>query len=311
MKDKFKIKITKQTTMFLVLLVSVFALFSFLIPNGSFYLPRNLNNMVTDMVIPAIFALGMGIIFSAGGFDLSLGHIASICALVVAYLMSPTFMYLPGFAIFIGILLAIALGGISGLIVSRLGVSSFIVTLGMQFLIIGLRQIVTGGQMIYISHAGFKSIASSPLGFSNMIIVLIIVAVACYIFMERTTVGRKIQFIGANIEASRYMGINVKMLTMLTFILGAVMACIGGVLFSARAGAVQLNSADAMLLDAITIAVLSKVMFNNKYKTFGIIAVAFLISMITTGMSMSGIPSEWVEFVKGLIIVISIIMSKI
>ncbi len=302
---------SKQTLIFIGLLIVVFVAFSIIVPDGNFFKLSNVSNILADMVIPAIFALGMGIVFAGGGFDLSLGHIGSLSALVIAYLMSPTFYFVPSSAVIMGVLLACVIGALSGVIVSRLGISSFIVTLGMQFFVIGLRQLITGGKSVYISHEGFKSLSSDTLGISNMLIVLVIVGIFCFLFMERAVIGRKIQFMGSNIEASVFKGINVKVLTMLTFIIAAGLSAIGGMLFSARAGAVQLNSVDALLLDAITIAVLSKVLFHNKFKTIGIIAVAFLISMLGTGISMTGVRTEWVEFVKGFIIVVSLYISKI
>jgi ribose transport system permease protein len=127
--------------------------------------------------------------------------------------------------------------------------------------------------------------------------------------MEKSPYGRKIQFIGANIDASQFMGIQIKNITMVTFVLGAVLAGFGGVLFAARAGGVQINSVDSKLLGAITIAVFSSVIFG-RFRTSGIILVAILISMIGTGMSMMGIQTEWIEVMKGFILLSSIFIAK-
>jgi len=302
--------LSPQMRMFLVLILSVFVIFTFTIPNFYYIRTANLNNILTDSVIPAIFAFGMGIILASRGFDLSLGHIASMIALIVAFLMSGGIKFDPILAVLVGLVVAGLVGLINGLLVSRMGISSFIVTLGMQFLIIGIRQIITHGQSVYISNASFKSLASTQIGISNLVFVLIIIAVLCYILMEKSTFGRKVQFIGENIEASRFMGIDIRQYTMYTFILGAILAAIGGILFAARAGAVQINSVDSKLLDAITIAVFSGVIFG-RFKTTGIILVAILISMISTGMSMLGIKTEWIEFMKGFILLSSIFLGKL
>jgi len=295
--------------MFLALIFAVFVIFTFFIPNFSYIRIANLNNMLTDSVIPAIFAFGMGMIIAVGGFDLSLGHIASMVALIIAYLMSGGIKFDPISAILVGVVAAAGVGAINGLLVSRMGISSFIVTLGMQFLIIGVRQIITRGQSVYISNAVFKSLAKNELGISNLVIILVVIAVLCYLLMEKSTFGRKVQFVGENIEASRFMGIDVRQFTMYTFIIGAALAAIGGALFAARAGAVQINSVDSKLLDAITIAVFSGVIFA-RFRVVGIIMVAILISMISTGMSMLGIKTEWIEFMKGLILLSSIFLAK-
>lgn len=308
---KFKAMLpSRQMGMFLVLILTVFGIFTFIIPNFNYVRIANLNNMLTDSVIPAIFAFGMGMILAVGGFDLSLGHIASLSALIIAYLMSGGIKFDPVSAILVGVLAAAVIGFINGLLVSRMGISSFIVTLGMQFLIIGIRQIVTHGQSVYISNSLFKSLAKTQLGVSNLVFVLLIIALLCYLLMEKSTFGRRVQFIGENIEASRFMGIDVKQLTMYTFILGAICAAIGGALFAARAGAVQINSVDSKLLDAITISVFSGVIFT-RFRVMGIIMVAILISMISTGMSMLGIKTEWIEFIKGLILLSSIFFAKV
>ncbi len=309
-KGKNKINLSPQMMRFLLLLLGVFLLFTFLAPNFSFIRITNLNNILTDSVIPAIFAFGMGIIIAGSGFDLSLGHIASMVASIVAYLMTRGLDFHPILAILVGLLVAALVGAINGLLVSRMGISSFIVTLGMQFLIIGARQLITRGQSVYINNEGFKWLAKRPLGISNLVFILIIVSILCYILMEKSAFGRKIQFVGSNIEASRFSGINVKNITLSIFILGAVLAGFGGILFAARAGAVQINSVDSKLLDAITIAIFSSVLFS-RFKTVGIVLVAVLISMIATGMTMLGVKTEWIEFIKGFILLSSIVLSKL
>jgi ribose/xylose/arabinose/galactoside ABC-type transport system permease subunit len=304
-----KVKLSPETFTFLILMVIVFLIFAFSTKNFSFVKIQNLTNMLTDAVIPAMFALGMGVIVAGGGFDLSLGHIASMSALITAYLMNPGIGIDPLMAILIGVLIAGGVGAISGFIVSRMGISSFIVTLGVQFVIVGIRQVITGGRSVYIGNKSFKMLSKSPLGISNLVIILIIVALICYLVMERSAFGRKIQFIGSNIEASKFKGINIKNYTMYIFIIGAVLAAFGGILFSARAGAVQINSVDSKLLDAITIAIFSSVLFG-RFRAHGIVLVAILISMIGTGMSMVGIKTEWIDFVKGFILLASIFISN-
>lgn len=308
-KNQWTTILSLQMRLFIILILLVAIVFTLAVPNFSFVKVQNLNNMLTDSVIPAIFAFGMGIIIAGSGFDLSLGHIASMVALTVAYLMSGGIKTDPVVAIILGMLMAAGVGFCNGLLVSRMGISSFIVTLGMQFLIIGVRQIITHGQSVYISSSPFKSLASTQMGISNLVIILVVIAIISYLFMERSTFGRKIQFIGQNIEASRFMGIDIKNWTMMTFILGAIFAAIGGILFAARAGAVQINSVDSKLLDAITIAVFSGVIFG-RFRTMGIMLAAILISMISTGMSMLGIKTEWIEFMKGFILLSSIFLAK-
>jgi ribose/xylose/arabinose/galactoside ABC-type transport system permease subunit len=308
-KNNNKSKMMSQMIRFIILILVVLLLFTFIIPNYNYIRIANLNNILTDAVIPAIFGFAMGIILAGSGFDLSLGHIASMVASIVAYLMSRGLDVHPVLAVLIGLSVAAIVGSISGILVSRMGISSFIVTLGIQFLVIGARQLITRGQSVYINNEGFKWLARRPLGISNLVFILIIVAFLCYLLMEKSAFGRKVHFVGSNIETSRFSGIDVRLITFSIFVLGAVLAAFGGILFAARAGAVQINSVDFRLLDAITIAVFSSVLFG-RFRTAGIILVAILISMIATGLSMLGIQTEWIEFVKGFILLSAIVMSK-
>ena len=102
-----------QMLMFFILVLVVLVLFTFLTPNYSYIKISNLNNILTDSVIPAIFAFGMGIIIAGGGFDLSLGHIASMVASIVAYLMSGGIKFDPLTAITIGLITAAGIGTVS------------------------------------------------------------------------------------------------------------------------------------------------------------------------------------------------------
>lgn len=309
-KGKKLKKIESEILGFLLLLLFVFLFFTFAVDDFNFLRGQNLLNIATDAVIPAVFAAGMGIIVAAGGFDLSLGHIGSIAALVTAYLMNPSIGMYPVPAILVGLLVGASIGLFSGYVVTRWGISSFIVTLGVQFLIIGIRQIITGGRSVYVANPGFKSLAGKTAGVPHLLIVLLIIGIIVYIVMEKTALGRKMQFIGSNIEGSRFIGIDTKNITMLTFVLGGVLAAFGGMLFAARAGAVQINSVDAKLLDAITIAIFSSVLCK-RFRMIGIVMVSLLIVMIGTGMSMMGIKTEWIDFVKGCILLASIFLSKV
>lgn len=287
----------------------MFLIFTFLVPEFSYIKPKNINNIITDAVIPAIIAFGMGIIVAGGGFDLSLGHVASISALVTAYLMSGGIRMYPVPAIAAGLVFAAVIGLFTGVLVSRFGISSFIVTLGVQFLIIGVRQIITGGSSVYINSKSFKGLAASPLGISNLVFVLIAVMILTWLLMERSVWGRKIQFIGSNIEASRFKGIDVKNITMMTFVLGAVLAAFAGMLFRQGRERFRLTAWIPSCWTRLPLQFFSNVIFH-KFKTYGIIMVAVLISMIGMGMSMLGIKAEWIEFVKGVILLVSIIMGK-
>jgi ribose/xylose/arabinose/galactoside ABC-type transport system permease subunit len=257
---------------------------------------------------PAVLALSMGVVISAGGFDLSIGHAAGFSTLMCGY-----FLRHLGLGTYPSIILAIALamliGIINGFMVAKLGISSFIATLSMQFVLVGIRQWITAGDS-YRANTAIRNIAQGKfLGITNLIIISLVIISLVGFLMQKTTFGRKMQFVGANITASEFNGINVKKYTFLAFFISGTIAGIAGILQFSKLTSATINIGDGWLFNAMTIAVFSGVIFG-RFKAHGIILVAVLITMITTGINMMGISPAWTNFILGLVLLLSLAAGK-
>ena len=295
-----------QTLSFVGLMLLCLAVFGILKPASA--TPNNLYAIVLSACLSAVLALSMGVVISAGGFDLCIGHTAGFAALMCGYFLRTAGMdSWP--AMLLALLMAILIGAVNGFLVSKMGISSFIVTLGMQFVLVGVRQWITAGNS-YRASSVLKGIAQgSVLGISNLILISAAMLALVGFVMQKTAFGRKMQFTGANIVASDYSGIPTKLYTFLAFLISGAIAGVVGILQFAKLTSATINMGDGWLFNAMTIAVFSSVIFG-RFKAHGIALVALLLTMITTGINMLGVSSAWTNFVLGLILLMSLFAGR-
>ena len=268
----------------------------------------NLYSVILSATLPAVLALSMAIVISAGGFDLSIGHVAGFSALMCGYFLRKAGLGTYT-AIFTSVFLCTAIGLINGLLVTQMGISSFIVTLSMQFILVGVRQWITAGDS-FRANSLIKAITDSKIaGVSSLIIISLIMILFVSFIMQKTSFGRKMQFVGANIVASNYCGINVRRYTLVAFVISGTIAGIVGILQFSKLTSATINIGDGWLFNAMTIAVFSSVIFN-RFRGVGIVLVALLITMITTGINMLGVSAAYRNFVLGLILLLALLSGK-
>lgn len=297
---------TAQTLAFVLLMLLCLTTFGILKP--SYATAANLYSMVLSACVSAVLASGMAVVISAGGFDLCIGHTAGFSALMCGYfLRAASFDPVP--AMLAAVALGVAIGAINGFLVARMGISSFIVTLGMQFVLVGVRQWITAGNSYRVSKLIKAMVQDSTLGVSNLIWICAILLAVIGFVMQKTAFGRRMQMTGSNIVAAAYSGIPTRLYTFLAFLLSGAISGVVGVLQFGKLTSATINMGDGWLFNAMTIAVFSGVIFG-RFKAHGIALVALLITMITTGINMLGVSSAWTNFVLGAILLVSLFAGK-
>lgn len=295
-----------QTLSFVGLMLICLLVFGLLKP--AYATADNLYAIVLSACLSAVLAAGMGVVISAGGFDLCIGHTAGFAALMCGY-----FLRTAGMDTYPALLLALAcavlIGAVNGFLVARMGISSFIVTLGMQFVLVGVRQWITAGNSYRASNVLKRFAQGGVLGISNLILISAVLLIVIGFVMQKTAFGRKMQFTGSNIVTSDYSGIPTKRYTFLAFLLSGAIAGAVGILQFAKLTSATINMGDGWLFNAMTIAVFSGVIFG-RFKAHGIALVALLLTMITTGINMLGVSSAWTNFVLGAILLLSLFAGK-
>ena len=257
----------------------------------------------------AVIAIGEMLVLASGGFDLSVGSIVTFVVLVSSKLLAndpanayPSILIMLGFGVLIGLA--------NGVVVSYLKVPSFITTLGMMLL-------VRGGALYYVGGApqgyltdnwrafGRNYIENVPV-FGRVpiaLIILIVIALISYIIFNRTNLGKQILAIGDNVRASQLSGVKVRLVRIISFILCAVFAIIGGVM-TGGCGGVNVTIGEGYEMQAIAAGVVGGVILGGgKGSVPNAIFGAFTLQAIVNLLNLLGLPKPYTDAVQGLIII--------
>jgi len=293
----------------IVTIVAMCAFFASRTP--TFISPSNLHDIILDGVVPAMMAIGLSVVMASGGFDMSIAAVTGTSAMVCAIMMRNFGIPIP-IAVIVTLAMCVGIGSVNGLIVIKTGVTPFITTLAMQFILFGARAWLTGGRQVSGFNPSFIAFSKGSWFFSvsNMVTTLIITVIVFYFIMNRLKFGRYMSAVGNNIKASGYSGINVPRYTMLSYIISSAMCGLAGIMLLARNNAANVGMADSFLIKAITIAMFSAVIFT-RYNSVGIFLASFVVSTVAMGVAAVRIDPDMINLITGLIMMIVIIVGKL
>jgi ribose/xylose/arabinose/galactoside ABC-type transport system permease subunit len=294
----------------LIGMIILISLITFII-RPDFLTLSNITVIFAETVLLILLAVGEMMVIVTGNIDLSPSAIAALSGVVVAYIFKN---FGQDINIFYIILIAIALGGLfglfNGLLVGYGKVPSFIATLGMASIIRGIAYFVVGGTWIgeHFFSDSFKNFAN----IKNLIIIVFIVIVLSYLFLNFFKAGRNIYAIGTNKTAAEMIGVNSKKTTLIVFIIAGILAGFSGIIWSSRYGVAQSDSAlgfELMVIIAVIIGGTSIV--GGRGTIRGVIISAFLLQILTNALGILGVSQFWKLGIQGIIILIAFTTDSI
>ena len=306
----------------------IFLIFALMVVTASMLSPAflsstNLINIVRQMSVVGLIALGVtGCIVSAG-IDLSSGSVVGLTAVVAATLaQDPEFAtpFYPGVhvPIIVAILAACAVGALVGLIngtlVARTGIPPFIATLGTLTAIRGLALLYTGGRPISDLTDAYNFIGQGDvLGLPVPIIILVVMAVVTHILYSHTKFGKYIYAIGGNEQAARVSGINSAKYKMLIYVYAGLLAGLAGLVVSSRIGSGQPGLGQGYELDAIAAAVIggASLSAGGIGTVAGTIVGALIIGVLNNILDLLNVSAYFQQIIKGCIIVGAVIIDQL
>lgn len=306
----------------LPILVVIFIAGSFI--NPAFLTVNNLlNNVLTTSAVLGVLVIGEAIILIGGFFDLSLQSIVGFGPMLFAVLVSPKVSKLldgnDGYALpgFIGFIIALAfivcIGTFNGFMVAKLKLNAFIVTLAMLILIQGFTLGISGGQTYsglprYMTYLGDGQILGVPV----QAIIFVVLFAAAYLFMKYTVPGRNIYAMGGNLNAAKAAGINVTRLTIGIFITGAVFAMFSGLMLTGRIASVTANQGDGMIFTVFAASVIGGISLEGgRGNLIGAGIGVILLGVIQNILTLSNVPSFWINAAYGAIILGALLVGWI
>ncbi len=311
---------------FIALLVGLIVFFT--LATDGFASPQAAVFIFQSVAITGVLALGVTATLVVGGFDLSIGSVATTAMMASAYVL----VVLEQNAL-VAVLACLAIGVIVGLIngvlIVYMRVPDLLATLGMMFLLVGLQRIPTEGRSIATGMTmpdgsvanGTFSPAFLALGRHRFdffipslipvsVVVLLVLAVLIWFFLEYTRFGRMMYAVGSNPKAAELAGAPVKAYKIWAYVISGVFASIGGILLAARLGRGDIASGNNLLLDAVAAALIGfAVLGAAKPNAFGTTIGALFVGVLLQGLTMMNAPYYTQDFVKGVVLVVALVFT--
>ena len=299
------VRLRQQAARYIPFLALILLLVGFgIVESERFLTVRNAQIILLQSAVLIIVGLGMTFVIIAGSIDLSVGSLVAVAAMLSAAAANQ--WGLAG-ALAVALLVGAAAGLVNGLVFTVLRVPSFIATLGMLSVARGFTIIYSGGAPIPIQDAGqVLNLGTWP----APVFVAALAVVVCQVIYRLTPFGRYVQGIGGNERVALLSGVPVDRTKTLIFVLSGLMAGLGGLVTAARLGAGTPQAGTGFELDVISAVVIGGTPLTggigNMYST----AVgALVISTLSNGLVILGVPSEVQTVIKGIVLVLAVFIS--
>jgi len=292
-------------------LVALYVLIAIIEP--SFRGWPNFRNVLTQISMTAIVAVGMTFVILTAGIDLSVGSVAALSACFPAVLMAYR-----GFGGPQGFVLTICIGALLGLLnglaISVAGLPPFIATLAMMVMARGLAFVVSGGGAIYNLPASYLWFGSGNVAenvpliekLPAMVALMLLLYVLGHILLQLTRLGRYVYSVGGNEEASRLSGVPTARVKVFCYTLSGVLAGTAGLLYTGYVGAAEPTIGDGLELDAIAAVVIGGTSLSGGQGNLpGTFAGALLIGLVRNGLNLMQVNSNYQRVAIGAIIFIA------
>jgi rhamnose transport system permease protein len=293
---------------FILLLVGAVGLRS---PN--FLALDNFRNILLNISILLIVALGQMMVIITRGIDLSVSSIIALTAMMVSVTLV-NFPQIPvGLLLPLGMVLGAVLGIFNGLVIAVGGVPPIIATLGTLSVYRGLVFFYSQGNYVnaFEMPAAFKALAKgAPLGVPNLILIALTVAILVWLFLNYTRPGRDIYAVGGNPEAAQVAGIRVQRIIFMVYVISGLLCGLAGVLWASRVESAQTNTALGFELQTVAASVVGGVNIAGGTGTVpGVALGALLLGIINSALTQVRISPFWQLAAQGLLILLAVIFD--
>ena len=286
----------------------------------NFLKKENLLNVLKQISVVAIIAIGMTMVIITAGIDLSVGSLIAFSGVITALSIQQlagggdpaTGHLLLGSAA--GILVCALIGMGTGSLVTLFNIPAFIVTLGVMFIAKGLAFIFSQSAPIPVANEGFAWLGrgSDLMGLPNSVVLMLLLYGIAHIVMSHTSIGRYIYAVGGNPEAARLSGVPVKWVLVFVYTLCGLLAGLGGVMEASLHITGDPKSGTLVELQVIAAVVVGGTsLAGGQGKIFGTLVGALIIGVIRNGMNLTGVEAHMQSVVYGVVILIAVMVDQL
>ena len=271
----------------------------------------NFSQILLNLSIDTIVAVGMMILMIGGMFDLSVGSIVAFSGGMAAYLMYYHAVPVP-LASLAGIGAALSVGWLNGYLIARAGINPMIQTLAMMGIVRGFALMLSGAGLQNLPWEYLILGQSKLLGVAVPIWYMFGVVALFHILVERSSFFRRYYFIGGNEKAARLSGIQVERMKIWAFVLSALLAGIAGILLSSRLGAALSTSGRGLELRVITAVILGGAsLAGGQGRVMGAFLGALFMALINNALIIGRVSGYWQEVILGIILILAVALDQV
>ncbi|MEU4571149.1 ABC transporter permease [Nonomuraea sp. ATR24] len=290
----------------LVVLVIALSLLS-----SDFLSLTNLLNVGVQAAVTAILAFGSTFVIVTGGIDLSVGSVAALSAITLAWTATEGGLPWPA-AVVLSLATGVACGLVNAVLIAYGKLPPFIATLAMLGIARGLALVISQGSPISmpeaVSHLGDTVGRFLPIP----VLVMLVMGVVAAIILNRTFPGRAMYAIGGNEEAARLSGIKVSRIKLITYALSGAFAAVAGVVLASRLASAQPQAAAGYELDAIAAVVIGGASLSGgKGRALGTLVGALILAVLRNGLNLLSVSAFWQQVVIGVVIALAVLVDTL
>ena len=295
------------------IIVSFVILFVGLSFASPYFLTRlNLVNVLRQISINGILAIGMTFVILTAGIDLSIGSLLAIAGMVAASLVAGDHPANPLLAALAAVAVGAAFGAVNGMLIARFRVPAFVATLGMLSIGRGATLLYSGGQPIPGLSLGYRYIGQGVIGGVPVPVILFaIVFLAAWLTLRFTIYGRHVYAVGGNVRSAKTSGIATERIIFSVYVLMGALSGLAGVVLTARTTAALPQAGLGYELDAIAAVVIGGTSLTGGVGSiiFTLIGV-LIIGVLSNGLDLLGVSSYYQQIIKGTIIVVAVLIDR-
>ena len=289
------------------IIIAIIVVMSFVSP--VFMTSKNIINIIRQISINGIIAVGMTFVILTGGIYLSVGSVVAITSVIVGSMLQGGSNWLV--ACIVALLISLVFGAFNGFMIAYVGFQPFIATLATVTMGSGIALAYSDGKPFTISNESFLKIGQGYLGAIPIPIVLLVIVVAIgLIILKTTTFGRYVFAIGGNKNAAKLSGVRTRRVELMVYVISALCASIVGLILSARISSGQPTAGEGYELDAIAATAIGGTSMTGGVGSLtGTIFGFVLLGLMTNSMNLLNINSFYQEIVKGILIIIAVFLD--
>lgn len=295
----------KESTVILIIIL-LCAVISFSSP--IFLSVDNLKTTAIGLASDGIISIGMTLALISGGFDLSVGSVMGLSAVLTSMFAGMGLNI--WLAALIAVVVSLLIGLVNGIFIGKIGLNPFITTLGMMSVARGLVYVLTEGTSLSIGDVDqtFRSLGSgSILGIPVIVIIFIILAILGDFMVRKSSPAMKVFYVGSNEKAAILSGINTGKVKLYVYLFAALMASLAGILSLSRFGVATANMGSGAEMRVISAAVIGGASLSGgEGSVFGTVLGVLLLNIINNALVLFNVSVHWQNLIAGTILILAV-----